>query len=153
MKSILALFSTILLLSSCSPEGEQFGEALSGQNEVQLASLLENPDEYVGKRVHVKGTVADVCAKKGCWIDLTDEAGIHKIRVKVEDDVIVFPQEARGKGAVVEGELEKLELTRDAVLRMRAHEAEERGVPFDSSSVTGGESVYRIQGIGAVIYK
>jgi len=38
------------------------------------------------------------------------------------------------------------------VVRMRAHEAEERGEAFDSTSVASGESIYRIKGVGAVLY-
>jgi hypothetical protein len=59
--------------------------------------------------------------------------------------------EARGKQAVVEGVVESMELTKEDVIARRKHHAEETGETFDPASVTSGETVLRIRGLGAEI--
>jgi hypothetical protein len=88
---------------------------------------------------------------RGCWIYLAGDRDFEKIRIKVTDGEIVFPMEARGKTAVVEGVVERLELTREQVLAQRKHHAEEKGVAFDPATVTSGETTLRIRGLGAEI--
>ena len=44
-----------------------------------------------------------------------------------------------------------LELTKDQAMRWKAHQAEEKGVEFDSSSVTGPLTIWRLKGLGAEI--
>lgn len=56
----------------------------------------------------------------------------EKIRVKVEDDVIVFSVTVEGEIGMVEGEVEKLELSEEELIEKKTHEAEEKG---ESSSI------------------
>ncbi|MCB0293569.1 MAG: DUF4920 domain-containing protein, partial [Calditrichaeota bacterium] len=67
------------------------------------------------------------------------------------DGEIVFPLSAKGHAAVVEGQVEKVELTQKQAIGWLSHEAEERGVPFDSTTVTGPMTIWRIKGAGAEI--
>ena len=97
------------------------------------------------------GLVIDVCSTRGCWIYLAGDRDFEKIRIKVTDGEIVFPMEARGKKATVVGVVESMELTREDVIKRRKHHAEETGAPFDPSTVTSGETVLRIRGLGASI--
>ena len=69
----------------------------------------------------------------------------------MDDGVIVFPMEARGKRGTVEGIVEKFVLTREQVIRQRQHHAEEQGESFDPASVTSGETIYQLRGLGAEI--
>ena len=105
--------------------------------------------DYRGKVVLVKGRVTEVCAKMGCWMQLTD-AG-KAVLIKVNDGEIVFPQSAIGKTAVAEGKLTRLELTKEQAVARAKHEAEERGTKFDPATVKSGATIYQIQGTGAVI--
>ena len=84
-------------------------------------------------------------------MDINGKNPDEKIRVKVEDGVIVFPVEAKGKEALVEGEVEKLELTEKQARGWFKHVAEEKGEPFDSTSIQGAMTIYRIKGSGAEI--
>ena len=88
---------------------------------------------------------------RGCWLELASEEEFGKIRVKVDDGVIVFPMSARGRRAVVEGVVEKVTLTEEEVLEREKHHAEENGLEFDPSTVTGPETTYQIRGLGALI--
>jgi hypothetical protein len=83
-------------------------------------------------------------------MELSNDAG-QKLRVKVEDGDIVFPQDGAGRVAVAEGVLTKRQLTKEQAIANAKEEAEEKGVKFDPASVKGPLTVYQIQGTGAVI--
>jgi hypothetical protein len=138
-----------LLVSVAAFAEVRLGKALSAQQPLSVAKLMESPDAWAGKTVQVKGKVSEVCARMGCWMQLV-EAG-KAVRIKVNDGDIVFPKSAVGKTAVAEGTLRKLELTKEQAVARARHEAEERGTPFDPDSVTSGATIYQIQGTGAVI--
>ena len=105
--------------------------------------------------VRVEGLVNDVCPMKGCWIDIveadTPADRAKTVRFKVEDDVIVFPAEAKGREVVAEGILRAREMDEEAARAWFHHLAEEKGEEFDPASVTGPMTVYQIEGQGAVL--
>jgi hypothetical protein len=78
--------------------------------------------------------------------------GGARLRVKVDDGVMVFPVTAKGKLAVAEGTLEALPMRREQYVAWLSHLAEERGESFDAATV--GEGPFRIlqlKGTGAQI--
>jgi hypothetical protein len=131
-------------------EGEPYGAPLTLTEITDVSTILATPDKYVGERVLIEGEVTAVCEMKGCWMDI-ETADDARIQVKVEDDVIVFPVSARGKTALVEGIVEAMERTSEQAFAAAAHRAEEQGEAFDSTAVFAPETVYRIQGSGALI--
>ena len=150
------LFLLALLIGStgCTSEftGTQYGEALTLSTPTELTALLEAPAEFVGERVQVEGIVQEVCTQRGCWMDIAVDNLSEKIQVKVEDDVIVFPISAKGKKARVEGIVQVFELTEQQVESAAKHRAEDQGETFDPESIEKSAStVYRIQGLGAII--
>jgi hypothetical protein len=92
---------------------------------------------------------------KGCWMELSeDPAGKEpaRLRVKVDDDVIVFPVTAEGKLAVAEGVVEAIPMTREQYTGWLAHLAEERGQKLDPATVGEGPfRILQIRGTGARI--
>ena len=145
-----------LLLAPLSPaaagETRLLGDGVDLPEATRIADILGDPDAYIGKTVRVEGGVLDVCPRKGCWIEL-GEAG-ESIRIKVEDDVIVFPADAKGRAATAQGEVEALDMTREKYVGWLAHLAEERGEAFDPESADIGDGPYRIiriRGTGARI--
>ena len=131
--------------------GTTYGEALTLAELTPVSAILGNPDAFLGQRVLVQGMVVAVCELKGCWMDIASEDESGKIQVKVEDGVIVFPLTAKGKQALVEGVVERLDLTYEQALAEARNMATEHGTTFDSTTVTGPQTIYRIKGIGAVI--
>ena len=150
---LLALGGLLIFGCQAVEKGDQYGEPLTLTETTKLAALLAEPEQYLGQRVRVEGTIVDVCEKQGCWIELAGEDATQKIRVKVDDGVIVFPVEAKGKKAIAEGEVYKIELDHAQAIGYMEHLAEEKGVPFDSTSVTGPMVIYQIKGHGALIEK
>jgi hypothetical protein len=132
-------------------EQEAFGDPITLTEVTPVSAILDAPEEFLGERVLVEGTVVEVCEMRGCWMDIASDREYEKIQIKVDDGVIVFPLTARGKKALVEGTVELLEMTYEEALEDARHKAEEHGTEFDPSTVTGPVTVYRIRGLGAVI--
>ncbi len=152
--ALTALLTSLLFSAACgTPEvaGTRYGEELTLTETTRIADILADPEAYVGQRLLVAGTVVDVCEKRGCWLELASEEDFDKLRVKVDDGVIVFPMSARGLQAHVEGVFEKLEYSEEEALEMARRQAEEHGTELDPTMVSGPEVVYQLKGIGAVV--
>lgn len=149
MKKILFATTLLTLLFASISFAQTFGAGLTLDKTTQVSTLLENPDEYIGKKVQVKGLIVDVCAKRGCWMYIAGDKPFQKLRFKVTDGDMVFPMTARGKTATVEGILQKFVLTKEEVIARKKHHAEEKGETFDPASVTSGETFYQLRGLGA----
>jgi len=127
------------------------GKPLALKKTTPIRKLASHPGGYVGKTVQAKGKVTEVCLKMGCWMNLVDPETGQMIRIKVEDGEIVFPKESIGKMALAEGQMVKIELTKEQAMAMARHEAEENQKPFDPGTVTGPRTIYQIKATGAVI--
>ncbi|HID37952.1 MAG TPA: DUF4920 domain-containing protein [Calditrichaeota bacterium] len=133
------------------PKGKDLGQGITLKDIVKISDILANPDAWVGKKVLVEGQIVDVCKKRGCWMELASDQQYQTIKVKVKDGEIVFPLGARGKKALAEGTVEKIELDMEQTIKYLKHKAEEEGKEFDSKSVTEPLVFYRIKGTGARI--
>ncbi len=151
MRTFVVVLSLVAMLAPASGLAKTFGQGVSLSEETAVSSIIDNPEAYVGRKVKVSGLVIDVCSRRGCWVYLAGDREFEKIRIKVTDGEIVFPMEARGKQAVVEGVVESMELSKEQVIARRKHHAEETGEAFDPASVTSGETILRIRGLGAEI--
>jgi hypothetical protein len=152
VRIVSALLLVVLLATpSFASKTEVYGAKITLTEVTDISEILAAPEQYIDKKVLVKGMVVEVCAKRGCWMDLASDKPFEKIQIKVLDGVIVFPMSARGKEALVEGVVEALEFSKqDAIIWLR-HKAEEKGESFDPNSVTEGMTVYRIKAQGAEI--
>ncbi|MBI3208186.1 MAG: DUF4920 domain-containing protein [Candidatus Solibacter usitatus] len=142
------LFSLAVL---CAGGEKPLGKPLTLKSPTPIADILKTPDQYVGKTVQVKGNITEVCQMAGCWTSLVDPATNKMIRIKVNDGEIVFAKEFIGKTAVAEGELRKIDLTREQAVARAKHEAEEQGRKFNPASIKSGAVIYQIQGSGALV--
>lgn len=152
MYKFITIASALLLsVTFAQAKTTVYGKGVHVQETTKISALLENPESYIGKRVRVSGMVLEVCAKRGCWIYLASDRPYEKIQIKVTDGEIVFPMNASGRQATVEGVVEELNLSREDLVRYKKHLAEEKGMAFDPSTVKDGEKIIRIKGIGAEI--
>jgi len=150
--AVLALAVALALpAAAAEEEGTVYGQAPTAQDTVKISDLLAHPDQYVDKTVRVEGLVVDVCAKRGCWMELASDQEFQSLRVKVDDGVIVFPLEAKGKRALAEGVFRRFDLDLEQTRLMKEHDCQERGQPFDPESVTEPGVLYQLQGLGARI--
>ena len=127
-----------------------YGAGVGDLKLVSIARILAHPEKFEGKEVAVRGAVTGVCPMKGCWMELEEKGA--RVRIKVEDDVIVFPADAEGRTAVARGKVELLEMERDEYVSWQRHLAEELGKPFDESRIGDGPyRIVQIAGFGAEI--
>lgn len=150
MKYLIALL-TIVISISVFAQSEKYGRDLTLKEKTDISKILSAPEEFVGKTVLVEGEVLEVCQMAGCWMELKSDAKDQKIKIKVKDGDIVFPVEAKGKNAVVEGTVYKIELTKEEAVEYFEHVAAEQGTEFDPATVTGPVTFYQIKGLGAEI--
>ena len=142
------------LLNKANPEGK-YGTEISLMENEEISTLLNMPNQYLGKDVLVSGTITEVCPMRGCWIDVKDVNTDSHIRIKVTDGQIVFPLSAKGKHIDVQGEFTKLNFTEEQAINWKIHLAEEQGVllNYEDVVITPDDLIeYRINGTGANIY-
>jgi hypothetical protein len=154
MKRISLLLTLSLLAFAPLPraDAKSYGAGVTLAETTSLAKILADPDAYVGKKVRIEGRVADVCPMKGCWMELSEEKAGSKLRVKVDDGVIVFPVTAKGKLAVAEGVVEAIPMTREKYVAWLEHLAEERGQKLNPATVGSGPfRILQVRGTGARI--
>ncbi|HJL61817.1 MAG TPA: DUF4920 domain-containing protein [Pseudomonadales bacterium] len=149
--SLTTLVSLSALLSLSASGDTRYGDLVSSAETIRIGSLLNEPDRFVDKLVKIEGLVDDVCPMKGCWVDVLESQSRDVIRFKVQDDVVIFPVEAKGQQIIAEGFLRKYNMTKAQTIRRLHHLADEKGENFDEATVTGPTVFYQIEGIAAVV--
>jgi hypothetical protein len=170
MKKLVLLTMAVAVLAgawSGADEGTTYGKGVTLDKAVAIPELLSRPDEYVGKKVRVEGVVSAVCAKRGCWMMVTDPDSGKGVRIKVEDGVIVFPMEAMGHKAAAEGVFEVVGPGGEhagagmkgehAGAQQHGEHAPAAGAAAHScaeqeKAAAKAAASYQISGIGAVVY-
>ena len=146
------------ILFSCNQNYNQsislYGDDFNYDSIQSISSLIDNPNQFLDKQIVTEGKIVDVCPMKGCWIEIKDSDSDQIIRVKVQDDVIIFPEDSKEKKVIVNGVFTKIEFTEDQAIKWKIHLAEEKGLNLEESDVTLDSSdliEYRIKGLGAKI--
>jgi hypothetical protein len=159
----VALGTVLAAGAAIADEGTTYGKGVTLDKPVAIAELLAAPDAYVGKKVRVEGVVSAVCAKRGCWMTVTDPESGKGVRIKVEDGVIVFPMEAMGRKASAEGVFEVVAPAGEHAAQAKhgehaehAEQTEASGSPHlctdQEKAAAKAAASYQIAGIGAVVY-
>ena len=146
------------ILFSCIQNYNQsislYGDDFNYDSIQSLSSLINNANQFLDKQIITEGNIVDVCPMKGCWIEIKDSDSDQIIRVKVQDDIIIFPQDSKGKKVIVNGVFKKIEFTEEQAIKWKIHLAEEKGLKLEKSDLTLDSSdliEYRIRGLGAKI--
>ena len=144
-----ALIAVALPLAGCG--SSEFGKPLTINQATPIADILKEPDKFDGKRVLVEGKITEVCEMMGCWIMIQGTDEKETLRFKVEDGVITFPMDIKGKVARAEGVVSVKEMSVDEQVTEGQHHADETGAKFDPATVTGPKTRIQINGEGAVV--
>ncbi len=147
VKKIFVLF-LLIGFTFINAEVIKLGKEITIKEKTSISKILSAPAKYEGKTVVVEGEVLGVCEDKGCWIEIAGSKKDEKIKIKVEDGVIVFPQDAKGKTALVQG----------VVAPVKAEGCDEKEMAEKKDGEDAGccskdktKKAYQIEGIGAVI--
>jgi len=147
---VLVLFFSIGTILAQTDEAS-LGAEITLVEKTKISDILADPEAYLAQTVLVEGEILDVCPMMGCWMELKSDDGEGTIKVKVRDGEIVFPVEAKGSTALVQGKVYKIELTQEKAIEHFEHVADEKGEDFDPTTITGPLTIYQIKGLGAVI--
>lgn len=111
LMKVSALLGIVLAVGaplSVEAKEKVYGDGVKLPAAAPIETILADPGKWVGRKVRVDGIVTEVCAKAGCWIEISDAKTGKAIRFKVEDGEIVFPLTAKGRKASAEGTVEEL---------------------------------------------
>lgn len=88
------------------PDTGNFGSVITSDGAMSMADMEAALGDMDSLPVKVKGEVAEVCQKAGCWITLERENG-EMMRVKTMDQFFL-PKNCSGRLAIVEGLVRKV---------------------------------------------
>ena len=107
---ISRLFSIVVIsaiLVSCGSKGKKDVASKSEEAEkgtkVEFASLIANPENYVGKNIIVEGKVVHVCTQTGKKMFIVGENPDVRLFIAAGEDISKFPMELLGSEVIVEG--------------------------------------------------
>ncbi len=123
---IVYLF-TFALLASCSQGAKEtqveqtteavetnqtsenyFGEQIDKSNIQSTSQLVSNLGDIGEVEAKIEGEIVKTCAKKGCWMTVTTDAG-EEMRVTFKDYGFFVPKEGvEGKKTIMQGTLKKV---------------------------------------------
>ena len=108
MKALIGVAVGALATVSVLAQETKLGAGVTLKEATPIASLVNHPDQFVGKKIRVDGVGTAVCEMMGCWIAITEDGAKDgkTVRVKVEDGVIKIPVTAKGKKVSAEGVFE-----------------------------------------------
>lgn len=149
--SALALAFSAITAVTAVAQSKDYGKALTLKEATPISSILKDPKAFEGKRVLVEGLIIEVCEERGCWIRIASDKAFESLRFKVDDGVMTFPQDARGKSVLAEGVVKVRSLTREQAIAQAREVAKERGTlaAFDSAKVKGPVTDVQLSGEGA----
>lgn len=112
IRKLLAFGIVAIILTSCGTStnknaSDNNNSSASPNEAVQFASLMENPDSYVGKTISVEGKVVHVCTMSGKKMFITGENPDVRLFISAGESIAKFPMDLLGSEIVVEGKIEK----------------------------------------------
>jgi hypothetical protein len=126
------------------PAGEDFGAGITLSEVSDFGDVVSDPAKYSDAPVLVRGTISDVCQRKGCWLVLSE--GAHRVQIRFADYAFFVPKDSRGKQAYVEGRV-KAETLSEEEARHYAAES----IDGDPSAIRGPQEVVSFTATGVRI--
>lgn len=111
---------------------------------VTVSAAMQDTAKF-GQTVLVRGTITDVCMKKGCWLVVTDNAGT--MRVTFKDYGFFVPKDSHERTVYLQGVV-KREMIEEDVAKHYAEESKNGPKPEE---ITGPQSVITMVADGVMI--
>ncbi|PIQ28301.1 DUF4920 domain-containing protein [bacterium (Candidatus Blackallbacteria) CG17_big_fil_post_rev_8_21_14_2_50_48_46] len=145
------LMAATLVLSQAAQAEQVLGKRPALKEVIKISTLLDHPENYLGKTIKIEGIAMDVCPTRGCWMKIKSDRKKESLLIKVDDGEMVFPMSARGKNMVIEGKLIKKMMPLKEVLELEEARAKKAGKPFDPSQFKGPRPMYMFHPTGVVV--
>jgi hypothetical protein len=111
IRHILSFVVIAAFLSSCGNTGKKEvsskSEGSTDAVKVEFASLVKDPDSYVGKNIIVEGKVVHVCLETGKKLFIVGENPDIRLYIAAGENMPKFPTTLLGSEVVVEGMITK----------------------------------------------
>ena len=154
MKYYMLTLALMVGLFSCQTNTAQnnespnhFGEKITADGAINLATLLTKLEGSEKVETKVRGKVESVCQAKGCWMNIVNDAG-DEIFVKFKDYGFFMPMDCAGKEVIMEGVAYK-EVTSVEELR---HYAEDNGdSPEKIAAITEPKEELKFMAKGVIL--
>jgi len=119
VKQLFSFFAIALIISSCGNVGNKKATSESVTDaataKVEFTSLVENPGNYIGKKISVEGKVVHVCTMSGKKLFITGENPDVRLYVQAGEEMPKFPMELLGSEIVVEGTITQVALASEGM--------------------------------------
>lgn len=129
-------------------DSSTFGEEITSENAMSLVNLMKEMEKTDSMQVKVRGTVEDVCQKKGCWMNIVSADTDDKMFVKFKDYGFFMPFDIAGREVIMDGYALK-EITSVDELR---HYAEDAGkTAAEIAAITEPEKSLKFMASGVIL--
>jgi hypothetical protein len=130
------IFATLFTLSSPlhAEDWTHYGAAFTLDAPITAAELIATPDAHMGKTIQVKGRVADVCQKMGCWMVLTPTSGEGMMRVMMQDHAFSVARNSTGVECIVEGIVSRKSNDPQLLAHLKSEAGDATKVPEEGKS-------------------
>ena len=112
IRRILSIVLFTLIISSCNNQDKKVttgkSETAEGPLKVEFASLISNPDKYMGKDIVVEGKVVHVCTESGKKLFIVGDNPDIRLYVAAGENMAKFPMELLGSEISVEGVITRI---------------------------------------------
>lgn len=150
-QTFISLLLTLAVSFTTQAKTLTFGDGANMSKLKTISTVLANPSDHLNQEITVKGKVAAVCKKRGCWMELAAEQSQQVLKIKVKDGDMVFPVSAKDKIAYATGKLTGKLLDKTQTIAYYRHVAEENQLAFDPSSIDKGMMLYQLTPTGVTI--
>jgi len=140
IRRIFSFAILAVIISSCGNSGNKNVTSKAEGPEigvkVEFASLVANPDTYVGKNIVVEGKVVHVCTVSGKKLFIVGDDPDVRLFISAGENMPKFPMELLGSQVVVEGTITKVGGQATAMAETQSKNMEGKG----SSKPASGDS-------------
>jgi hypothetical protein len=162
MKKTIFFIACVGVLASCgSKKGSEnsadtdstkttlqyFGDTITEENAMPGKDLMAFMADKDSAEVKFTATIAEVCQKKGCWMDV-DLGGGKLLTVRFKDYGFFMPKDAAGRTTIMDGYCYKTIETVDW-LKHKAKDANKSQAAIDS--ITQPDTTYAFTANGVII--
>ena len=145
LAAAIVFVATLASVSIAGKKGQtvHVGEPFGNAKNVEIATLIADPDKYAGKVVRIDGKVASYCHHQRGWFALADSDGAV-VRL-VTAPAFTVPADIDDVKGVGEGVVEFVDVPEDQA----KHYAEDHGLGSEGEKISGPQKQIIVRATGA----
>jgi hypothetical protein len=94
--------------NTCNKEDLSKADGQEKAAKIEFTSLVDNPDDYIGKNISIEGKVVHVCVHSGKKLFIVGKDPDVRLFITAGEDMPKFSMELLGSEVVVEGLISKV---------------------------------------------